>query len=168
VTDEPASDGTSGEAPDEATATVAADAGTSARARSTVVVANQDAVVCEVLARIAERGGHEVVRVTDPAQVSAAVLSATADALVLDLGAGNADALRPLRDGGSQRGADVRAIVICTGPANALVAWHGDADEVLTRPFAATALESAIADSLRRPDDDRRARRAQQVAALSD
>ena len=101
-------------------------------------------------------------------ELKAAVLSATADALVLDLGAGNADALRPLRDGGSQRGADVRAIVICTGPANALVAWHGDADEVLTRPFAATALESAIADSLRRPDDDRRARRAQQVAALSD
>ena len=43
-------------------------------AKATLVVANLDATVCEVLARVVEAAGHEAVRVTDPTQVSAAVL----------------------------------------------------------------------------------------------
>jgi DNA-binding response OmpR family regulator len=135
--------------------------------RTTVVVANADETVREVLARIVERGGHEVVRVHDAEQVSGAVLSAGAHAVVLDLGAANVDQLRALRSGGSQRGEDVRAVVVSTGPAAALLAWQVDADEVLTRPFPAAALEDAVAASLARSEDDRRAVRDQQLAALS-
>jgi len=133
----------------------------------TVVVANVDETVCEVLARIVERGGHTAVRVTDADQAAAAVLSAGADAVVLDLGAATVEQLRALRGGGAQRGVDTRAIVISTGPANALLAWQAGADAVLTRPFAAQALEDELAASLARGDDERSARRAEQVAALS-
>ncbi len=133
----------------------------------TVVVANPDEAVCEVLARIVERAGHTAVRVTDPAQASSAVLSAAADALVLDLGADTVDQLRALRSGGAQRGTDARAIVISTGPANALLAWQADADAVLTRPFAATALDDELAAALERTDADRAALRAERVRALS-
>jgi DNA-binding NtrC family response regulator len=135
--------------------------------RATVVVANTDETVCEVLARIVERGGHEVIRVTDADQVSGAVLSAGADAVVLDLGTTNVDQLRALRSGGSQRGEEVRAIVITTGPATALLAWQVDADAVLTRPFAADALDEVLASALARSDEDRRALRDHQLATLS-
>lgn len=135
--------------------------------RSTVVVANPDETVCEVLARIVERAGHEVVRVTEPAQASAAVLSAGAAAVVLDLAADTVEQLRALRSGGSQRGTDTRAVVISTGPANALLAWQADADAVLTRPFAATALEAALADALARTDEERATERAEQLRALA-
>lgn len=143
------------------------DGAPAATGRTTVVVANPDETVCEVLARIVERGGHEAIRVTEAEQVSGAVLSAGADAVVLDLGAPNVDQLRALRSGGSQRGEEVRAVVITTGPATALLAWQVDADAVLTRPFAADALEEVLAAALARSDDDRRALRDHQLTALS-
>jgi DNA-binding response OmpR family regulator len=163
---DPATDAPTDE-PVDVDAPAAGDAAAAPPGRTTVVVASTDDTVCEVLARIVERSGHEVVRVTDADQASGAVLSASADAVVLDLGAANVDALRALRSGGSQRGVDARAVVISTGPANALLAWQVDADAVLTRPFAAEALEQVLADALARSDDERRSLRDQQLATLS-
>lgn len=141
--------------------------GSAAGPSHTVVVANPDETVCEVLARIVERAGHAAVRVTEAGQAAAAVLSAGADAVVLDLAAETVEQLRALRGGGSQRGFDARAIVIATGPANALLAWQADADAVLTRPFPATALEAALADALAADASTRAAVRAEHVRALS-
>jgi DNA-binding response OmpR family regulator len=133
----------------------------------TIVVANPDPTVCEVLARVVEAAGYEAVRVTDPAMVPGAVLSAPADAVVLDLGPSTADQLKALRAGDHPRSTSARAIVISTGPANALLAWQCDADAVLTRPFPAAQLQESLAAALERGDADRAAMRAAQVRALS-
>lgn len=136
-------------------------------AKATVVVANLDATVCEVLARVVEAAGHEAVRVTDPTQVSAAVLSAPADALVLDLESANVDQLRSLRGGDHPRSTSCRVITITTGPANSLLAWQADTDAVLSRPFRAEELQATVADVLGRSDVDRRSMRITQIHALS-
>lgn len=140
---------------------------TDAETRATVVVANADATVCEVLARIVEAAGHDAVRVTDPTQAGGAVISAPAEAVIFDLGAQNVDELRALRTGGHQRGVDARAVVIAMGPAAALLAWHAEADAVLTRPFPAADLAQTVAEVLGRTDDERSERRAHELAALS-
>lgn len=136
-------------------------------ARATVVVANADETVCEVLARIVEAAGYEAVRITDPEQVASAVVSAPADALVVDLGPATVDQLRSLRAADHPRAASARAIVISTGPANALLAWQAGADAVLTRPFAADALREALAGALALDDEGRTARRHDQIEALT-
>ena len=134
--------------------------------RTTVVVACADPTVCEVLGRVVETGGYEAVRVTDDTQVTGAVLSAPAAALVLDLEAANVSQLRALRGGDHPRSTSSRAVVIVSGPANALLAWQADADAVLTRPFRSEELPAAIADALARPPQDRTPARQAQIAAL--
>lgn len=134
--------------------------------RPTVVVANPDATVCEVLARLVESAGNEAVRVTEVAQVNGAVVSAPAEAVVLDLGADTVEQLRGLRAGDHPRAADVRAVAISTGPANALLAWQAGADAVLTRPFHSAELQEAIAATIARTPDERTAERARQLLAL--
>jgi DNA-binding response OmpR family regulator len=135
--------------------------------RATVVVASTDDTVCEVLSRVVEAGGHEAVRVTDPTQVVGGVLSAPAEALVLDLGAGNVDQLRSLRGGDHPRSTSSRAVVIVSGPANALLAWQADADAVLTRPFRAEELQAAVAEAIARAPQDRAPLRRSQIDALT-
>ena len=136
-------------------------------AKVTVVVANTDPTVCEVLGRVVESGGHEAVRVTDAGLVSGAVLSAPAEAAVLDLEAANVEQLRALRGGGSDRGASARVVVISSGPANSLLAWQAGADAVLTRPFHADELTAAVAESLARDDAERARVRASAIVGLS-
>lgn len=135
--------------------------------RSTVVVASADQTVCEVLARVVEAGGHEAVRITDPTQVVGGVLSAPAEGLVLDLAADNVHQLRSLRGGDHPRSTSSRAVVITSGPANALLAWQADADAVLTRPFHAEELQAAIADVLAREPQDRTKVRRSAIESLS-
>lgn len=136
-------------------------------ARTTVVVANADPTVCEVLARVVEAAGYEAVRVTDPTQIVGGVLSAPALALVLDVGSDNVAQLRSLRGGDHPRSTSSRAVVIVSGPANALLAWQADADAVLTRPFEAEALQAAIADVLAREPQERSKVRRTQIESLS-
>lgn len=138
-----------------------------AAGRATVVVASADETVCEVLARVVEAGGFESVRVTDASQVTNAVLSAPADALVLDLGADNVAQLRSLRGGDHPRSNGARAVVITSGPANSLLAWQADADAVLTRPFRAEELTDAVRDAIARPPQERTPARQAQIRALT-
>ncbi|MCU1372373.1 MAG: hypothetical protein JWO77_3567 [Ilumatobacteraceae bacterium] len=135
--------------------------------RATVVVANTDETVCEVLARVVEGAGHEAVRVTEPTQVVGGVLSAPAMALVLDLEAGNVAQLRSLRGGDHPRSTSTRVVVIVSGPANALQAWQADADAVLTRPFRAAELHDALAEVLAREPGERTAVRRAHIESLS-
>lgn len=134
--------------------------------RVTVVVANDDPTVCEVLARVVEAAGHTAVRVTDPLQVTAGVLSAPADALILDLGPRNVAQLRLLRGGDHPRSTQCRVVVISTGPASSLLEWQADADAVIVRPFRAELLQAALAEALARPQDQRRPTRLAQIEAL--
>lgn len=134
--------------------------------RATVVVANPDPTVCEVLARVVEGAGHEAVRVTDPLQITPGVLSAPADALVLDLGPGNVAQLRSLRGGDHPRATQCRVVVISTGPASSLLEWQADADAVITRPFRAEELQAALGEAIARLPQDRTATRLAHIEAL--
>lgn len=134
--------------------------------RATVVVANPDPDVCEVLARLVEAAGHEAIRTTDASGVAAAVAAAQAAAVILDAGAANLDALEELRAAPTPLGASVRVVVVGTGPASARQAWHHGADAVLTRPFASTEVGEVLAASLARNDIQRSTERAAQLAAL--
>jgi DNA-binding response OmpR family regulator len=131
---------------------------------ATVVVASTDQTVVEVLARIIETDGHRAVRTSPADDAPSLVLSVSADAVVLDLGAANADQLDALRTGGSERGESVRVVVITTGPASA---WHAGADAVLTRPFPAEDLLDALASSLAVDEGDRQSVRDRGIAALT-
>jgi DNA-binding response OmpR family regulator len=136
---------------------------TASGARATVVVANPDQTVCEVLARLVEAGGHEAVRITDPDRVVDAVGGSLAVGAVLDLGPGTADAVQALRADGAA-GEAVRLVAVATGPANAHLAWQAGADAVLTRPFPAGALGEELAAALARSDADRQRVRAEALA----
>lgn len=134
---------------------------------ATVVVAGADAQVCEIEARILEAAGHQAARVTDPAGVADAVVRAGASVAVLDVGAANVDTLRALRAHHDDDVASVRAVVIGTGPASARMAWQEGADEVLARPFPASALVESVATVLGRLDHDRATARTEARNRLS-
>ena len=138
-----------------------------AGSRSTVLVANTDAAVCEVLARIVEAAGHEAVRVAELDKVAAAVVTAAADALVLDLGPDSLGVLTELRSRAEPLADAVRVAVLGTGPANARLAWQAGADVVLVRPFAAADLQAELAAALARGDVDRWALRVARAAELA-
>lgn len=138
-----------------------------AGSRTTVVVAGTDAAVCEVLARIAEAAGHEAVRVTELDKVPGAVVTAAADALLLDLGPESLGVLTELRSRAEPVADAVRVVVLGTGPANARLAWQAGADVVLVRPFAATELQAELASALGRSDSDRGALRVAKAAELA-
>jgi DNA-binding response OmpR family regulator len=133
---------------------------------ATVVVASVDQTVCEVLARVVESGGFEPVRVTDATQVASAVLTAPAEALVLDLGPDNVRQLRALRGDDHPRATAARVVVIVSGPANALLAWQADADAVLTRPFRVEELPAALHEAIARAPPDPTPARQAQITAL--
>ena len=135
--------------------------------RATVLVANTDAAVCEVVARIVEAAGHEAVRLTEADQIASAVVTAAADAVVLDLGAESLAVLTELRSHHEPVVKAVRVVVLGTGPANARLAWQADADAVLVRPFAATGLQAELASSLERNEAERRSLRIARSAALA-
>lgn len=133
---------------------------------TSVVVANPEADVCEVLARIVEAAGHHAERVTALEAVTKAVVESGADALLLDAGAANLDLLKELRSHDEPLASSVRVIVLGSGPATARLSWQSGADAVLNRPFAATEVSEAVAATLARTDADRTRERATQLAAL--
>ncbi|HEX2578001.1 MAG TPA: hypothetical protein VHK88_16760 [Aquihabitans sp.] len=131
-----------------------------------ILVANPDEQVREVVARVVEAGGHEVVRLEPAADVTAAVVSSSAAGLVLDLGAANLAALQALRAEGSAAATDVRVVVIGTGPAGGRLAWQAGADGFLVRPFHARDLQAAVAEALAADDGARQARRTAGAQAV--
>ncbi len=134
---------------------------------TSVVVANPDEAVCELLGRVVEAAGHSAVRVTDPSGLVDAVLHGGADAVLLDLGAGNLDAVKALRAQGAPLGTDLRIASIEAGPASARLAWHEGTDVVLTRPFAASEIGETLAAALGRSEAERATERQARLAQLS-
>ncbi len=131
------------------------------------MVAGTDESVCELLARVVEAAGHSAVRITDASAVVDAVLREGADAVLLDLGAANLDAVKALRSQGEPLGTEVRIAAIEVGPASARLAWQDGADVVLTRPFAASEIGETMAAALGRNAEERRAERQARLAQLS-
>jgi len=126
----------------------------------TVLVAQSDPQVREVLARVIEAAGLSAVRLEPSADVAGAVGNSGAAGLVLDLGAGNLAALQAVRSGSEPAATDVRVVVIGTGPSGGRLAWQAGADGFLARPFHARDLQAALTDALDLDDDGRAARRS--------
>ncbi len=135
----------------------------STAATGTVVVANADDDAREVVARVVEGAGFDVVRVSSGGEVPAAAGSAVA--VVADLGADGLDVVRTLRSAGGAAG-EVPVLVVGTGPAGGRLALQAGADGFLVRPFHARDLQAAVRDAVARPDAERAAWRTDAAAAL--
>jgi DNA-binding NtrC family response regulator len=126
---------------------------------STLVVANDDPDACEVVARVLELDGHEVVRVSNPEAVAAVVRDTGATGVVLDLVTGgygaNLDALERLRTGSARRSPGVRVVLVGAKASQALFAWQSGIDGFLLRPFAADVIRRTVADALARGEKER-------------
>jgi DNA-binding response OmpR family regulator len=137
---------------------------------SKLVVANDDPDACEVVARVLELDGHEVVRVSDPEAVPGVVLDARASGLVLDLMHGgygaNLDAFERLRTRFEAGGRDVRVVLVGAKASQALFAWQSGVDGFLLRPFHGDDLRRAVLDALGRTEKERKTYRTEQQRRL--
>ena len=133
---------------------------------ASILVANPDEAVREVVARVVETVGLDAVRLAADADVAEAVVHSGADGAVLDLGAASLAALQALRARPEPAGTAARVVVIGTGPANGRLAWQAGADGFLVRPFHARDLQAALTDALGRPEAERASHRDAAAAAL--
>jgi DNA-binding NtrC family response regulator len=126
---------------------------------STLVVANDDPDACEVVARVLELDGHEVVRVANSEAVPAVVHDTGATGVVLDLVTGgygaNLDALERLRTRSAGPSRGVRVVLVGATAGQALFAWQSGIDGFLLRPFPADVLRLTVADALARDEKER-------------
>ena len=135
--------------------------------RPTVLVANPDDQVREILARLIEEAGFEAVRLDPTVDVPDAVVATTASGLVLDLGADNLPVLEALRRRPEATAGSVRVVVVGTGPASGRLAIAAGADGFLVRPFHGKELQGALSEAVGRSESKRHAWRASATAALN-
>lgn len=126
-----------------------------------VLVASTDADAREVMARVVETASLDAVRLPAAESVMDAVVNSRPAGLLLDLGAANLETLRAVRERSEPAAAQVRIVVIGTGPAGGRLAWHAGADGYLVRPFHADDLVASFRESLDRDDAARAARRTE-------
>jgi DNA-binding NtrC family response regulator len=140
-----------------------------ADASDTVLVANPDAQVREVLARIVELTGRTATRldIEGDTDVAAAVVASGAVAVVLDLGSANLAALQAIRSRPEPVATSTCVLVIGTGPAGGRLAWQSGADGFLVRPFHSRDLQTALIDALARDDAARVASSTEQGGGRS-
>lgn len=133
-----------------------------------VAVVNDDLDACEVMARVLEQDGHDVVRLHTPGEALDAVGRSQLDLLVLDLleaGHGaNLALLERVRGHNDRRIRAARAVFVGRSDSNALFSWQMGADGFLSRPFHADDLRREVASVLGRPEDQRAAYRAEAEA----
>ena len=134
---------------------------------TTILVANPDTQIQELLARIVETAGLSAVRLDAAVDIAQAVAVNAADGLILDLGAGNLAALQAVRARPEPAGLTSVIIVIGTGPAGGRLAWQAGADAFLVRPFHARDLQAAVTGALALDPAGRAARRAAGLAELA-
>lgn len=131
-----------------------------------ILIASPDESVREVLARLVETAGHEAVRLDPAVDVPDAVVATIAAGLVLDLGGSNQSVLEAVRRRTEATAANVRIIVIGSGPAGGRLALQAGADGFLVRPFHARELQDALSDALARNEVARQSWRMATGASL--
>ncbi len=124
-----------------------------------VTVVNSDADSGEVVARVLEAEGHDVVRAFDQAPSITPVISDPPALVVLDVDGDASNRgvglLEELRQHQAPEVRDVRVVLIGTQPGSEVLAWGAGADGFLDRPVRADDLARLVADALARPDDER-------------
>lgn len=132
-----------------------------------VLVASTDADACEVMARVVETASFDAIRLPPASSVTDAVVNSRPAGLLLDLGATNLETLRAVRDRSEAAAAQVRIVVIGTGPAGGRLAWQAGADGYLVRPFHAADLVAAFRDALARDEPARVSHRTEAATELT-
>jgi DNA-binding response OmpR family regulator len=139
---------------------------TEAGSQPPILIASADEQVREVLARLVETAGLEAVRLDPAVDIPDAVVATIAAGLVLDMGAGNQSVLEAIRRRTESTAANVRVVVIGSGPAGGRLALQAGADGYLVRPFHARDLQSAVTGALGRSEAGRHAWRAATAGSL--
>jgi DNA-binding response OmpR family regulator len=133
-----------------------------------VLVVQDDQDALELLRRLLERAGYDVLTAPSHDRAMAVAAAEHPDVAVLDLGASGAnlkllDAIRHSRDSAVQ---SVRVVLLARQGSNPMFSWQSGIDGFLDRPFHADALVEEVGSVLARSDADRpRHRREQQEKA---
>lgn len=127
---------------------------------ATILIAQPEPQVREVVARVVEAAGFSAVRLEPSLDIGEASASSGAAGVVLDLGPANLGALQAIRARPEPAAAQVCVVVLGTGPAGGRLAWQAGADGFLARPFHARELQAALAEAMTLDDAGRAARRS--------
>ncbi len=129
-----------------------------------VTVVNDDPDAGEIVARVLEAEGHQVVRAFDRADALQAITSDLPDVAVLDMGGGannpGLQLLERLRHHANPSVRDVRVVLMCTKSGAEVFAWDAGVDGYLDRPVRADDLARVVAEALARPEKERAGYRA--------
>lgn len=124
-----------------------------------ILIAGDDADSVELLARLMDAAGHEVVVGDSQMEVLGQVAAGGVTCVLLDMtrsGTGDANnMIVSLRTSVHQLHVDVPIVLCGSRSVNAIFAWDSGADEVLRRPFRPEVLEEAIESAVVRPASER-------------
>jgi DNA-binding response OmpR family regulator len=123
-----------------------------------VLVLNEDTDACELVARLCEHAGFDVVRFFDPASVVDQLAEGGIAGVVIDaLGTGISTAFSVLDQIRSAEAKirDTAVIILASTDTNRLFAYQSGVDGYLVRPFHSDELVEAVRATLARPLSDR-------------
>jgi DNA-binding response OmpR family regulator len=124
----------------------------------TVLVVNDDADACELIARILEASGFSARRLTDLADASAALAEGPYQAVIIDsLSLGVTAAFKLLDDirGGGPDVRNVAVVILAATDTNRLFAYQSGADGFAVRPIHASELLDTVRGVLAREPEER-------------
>lgn len=136
-----------------------------------MLVVQGDADAAELLRRVLERGGYEVLLASSPDDALGTAREEHPDLAVLDLGSTgpNLKLLDSLRHSRDPLVAGVRVVMLARQGSNPMFSWQSGIDGFLDRPFHADQLVGEVKAVLARSDADRpRHRREQMERARAD
>lgn len=125
---------------------------------STILVVNDDADACELVARLVESAGWPAARKTDLGGVGATLAAGSFGGVVIDsLSCGVTEAFKVLDEirggGGSVR--DLPVVILASSDTNRLFAYQSGADGFVVRPFHSDELLDAVGLVMGRSADER-------------
>lgn len=128
-----------------------------------ILVVNDDQEACELVARLLERDGHQVVRCYSHDDTLARLITEPLDALIVNFtggrGGSNLKMIDAVRNHTSPQVAQVRLVLVANEAKNRAFAWQSGVDAFLVRPYHADELLAEVDAMLARPEDERLAHR---------
>jgi DNA-binding response OmpR family regulator len=138
------------------------------RSPASILVVNEEADACELLARFLGEAGYETVSAGTDADAMYQMIHHLPRCVVLDMQAGGVgsslrilDQIRSYEDG---RLSNARVVLCAQSPKNRTFSFQSGADAFVIRPFHLADLIAQIEDVLARPHDQRARHRRDELA----